>query len=146
MIDASFVRKIKRPPVIMKTKSLIVAVLGSMLAVASLVWAQSAGQSMHEAGQATESSAKNAGHAIVDVYHGAKTATVDTTVTAKVKTALDEDAVTKHQHIHVTTVAGVVTLRGKVSSEDVAAHAVHLTERTKGVKSVRNRLEVSAAS
>jgi hyperosmotically inducible periplasmic protein len=129
----------------MKSKLLIV-VLGTVLAMPTLALAQSASQSMHEAGEASESSAKSAGHAVVDVYHGTKTATIDTTITAKVKAALDEDATTKHEDIHVKTVAGVVTLRGKVSSASVAHHAVHLAEQTSTVKSVRNKLVITTAA
>src|ERR1700733_6226026 len=104
----------------MKSKMLIV-LLGTALAMPTLAFAQSASESMHEAGTATENSAKSSGHAVVDVYHGTKTATIDTTITGKVKTALDEDSLTRHEEIHVKTVAGVVTLRGKVSSSSVAA-------------------------
>jgi len=125
---------------------LLIAVLGTALAIPALALAQSASESMHEAGQATENSASSAGHAIVDVYHGTKTATVDTALTAKVKTALDEDAATKHQDIHVKTVAGVVTLRGHVSSPDVASHAADLAAKTSGVKRVRNKLKITTAA
>ena len=127
----------------MKSKMLIV-LLGTALAMPTLAFAQSASESMHEAGTATENSAKSSGHAVVDVYHGTKTATIDTTITGKVKTALDEDSLTRHEEIHVKTVAGVVTLRGKVSSSSVAAHAVELAEKTSDVKSVRNRLRITA--
>jgi hyperosmotically inducible protein len=129
----------------MKSK-LLIAVLGTALAIPTMALAQSASESMHQAGEATENSAASAGHAIVDVYHGTKTATVDTAITGKVKAALDEDAVTKHQDIHVKTVDGVVTLRGKVSSESVADHAVHIAEHTGSVKRVRNKMVVATAS
>ena len=125
---------------------LVIVILGTALAMPSLALAQSASESMHEAGTATESSAKSAGHAIVDVYHGTKTATIDTTITGKIKAALDEDAVTKHEDIHVKTVDGVVTLRGKVSSASVADHAVHLAEHTSSVKSVRNKMVTATAA
>ena len=134
----------------MKAK-LLIAVLGTALVIPTMVlpamvWAQSASESMHEAGTATENSASSAGHALVDVYHGTKTATIDTTITAKVKTALDEDAATKNEDIHVKTVDGVVTLRGRVSSSGVADHAAHLAEQTSDVKSVRNRLKITTAT
>jgi hyperosmotically inducible periplasmic protein len=125
---------------------LLVAVLGAALIMPTVAIAQSASESMHEAGTATKDSAKSAGHAIEDVYHGTKTATIDTTITGKVKTALDEDATTKHEDIHVKTIAGVVTLRGKVSSESVAAHAVHLAEQTSSVKRVRNKMVITTAA
>lgn len=129
----------------MKSKVLIV-LLGTALALPAAALAQSASQSMHEAGAATENAAADTGHAVVDVYHGTKTATIDTTITAKVKTALDRDDITKHEDIHVKTQASVVTLRGKVSSSAIADHAVHLAEQTSGVKSVRNRMVITTAS
>ena len=101
----------------------VIAILGAALAVPSFSFAQSASESMHEAGQATDNAASSTGHAFVDVYHGTKTATIDTTITAKVKTALDKDDITKHEDIHVKTVAGVVTLRGKVTSSAASAMA-----------------------
>jgi hyperosmotically inducible protein len=129
----------------MKSK-IVVVLLGAALAMPVTTLAQSATESMHEAGSAAASSAKSAGHAFKDVYHGTKTATIDTTITGKVKTALDEDAATRHQDIHVKTVAGVVTLRGKVPSSSVADRAVHLAEQTGGVKSVSNRLVITTAA
>ena len=104
------------------------------LAAAGPVWAQSAGESMHEAGQSAESTASH-------LYHGTATAVSDTTITGKVKTALHEDKITTDSTIHVTTVAGVVTLRGTVSSSEISSHAQEVAQNTKGVKSVRNKLK-----
>jgi osmotically-inducible protein OsmY len=129
----------------MKSKILI-AVLGTALALPTMVLAQSASDSMHQAGADTENAASSTGHAVVDAYHGTKTATIDTTITAKVKAALDKDDVTRHEDIHVKTVASVVTLRGKVSSASVADQAVHLAQQTSGVQSVRNKLVLTTAS
>ncbi len=129
----------------MKSK-LLIAVLGTIIVMPAFALAQSASQSMHQAGEATENSAASAGHAIADVYHGTKTATIDTAITAKVKTALDEDAATRHEDIHVETVDGVVTLRGKVSSASVADRATHLAEQTGSVKRVRDKLKIIAAN
>ena len=129
----------------MKSKVLVV-LLGTALALPGMALAQSASESMHEAGAATENAAADTGHAAVDVYHGTKTATIDTAITAKVKTALDKDDTTRHEDIHVKTIASVVTLRGKVSSSAVADHAVQLAEQTGGVKRVRNRMIITTAS
>jgi len=41
-------------------------------------------------------------------------------------------------------VAGVVTLRGKVSSSSVADRATQLASQTGDVKSVRNKLKITA--
>jgi osmotically-inducible protein OsmY len=104
------------------------------VAITPVAFAQSASESMHEAGSSAESAVSHA-------YHGTKTAAEDTALTAKVKTALHDDKVTSGHDIHVTTVASVVTLRGSVSS-DVAAEAEKVAQNTSGVKRVRNKLKV----
>jgi hyperosmotically inducible periplasmic protein len=123
----------------------VVPALLLTLVAAGPAFAQSASQSMHEAGESTENAASSTGHAISHAYHGTVTAVKDSTITAKVKTALHDDKVTKSGDIHVTTVAGVVTLRGTVPSSDVAEHAQQLAEKTTGVKSVENKLKIATA-
>jgi hyperosmotically inducible periplasmic protein len=103
------------------------------IAIAGTAMAQSASQSMREAGESTE-------NAVSHAWHGTKTEVKDTDITAKVKTALHEDKLTKGADIHITTVAGVVTLRGTVPSEQTAARAASVTRETTGVKGVKNRL------
>jgi hyperosmotically inducible protein len=105
------------------------------LAAAGPAFAQSASESMHEAGHSTE-------NAVSHAYHGTATAVSDSALTAKVKTALHEDKVTTGTGIHVTTVAGVVTLRGKVASSEIASHAAEVAQNTNGVKGVKNKLKV----
>jgi len=97
-----------------------------VLAMAGPALAQSASQSMHEAGESAESALSHA-------YHGTATAVSDSALTAKVKTALHDDKLTTGADIHVTTVAGVVTLRGKVASSDISSHAQKLAQNTTGV-------------
>lgn len=105
------------------------------IATAGPALAQSASESMHAAGSSAESAVSHA-------YHGTKTAVSDSALTAKVKTALHDDKVTTGAGIHVTTVAGVVTLRGKVASSDISSRAEKLAQDTTGVKSVKNKLKV----
>jgi hyperosmotically inducible protein len=105
------------------------------LAIAGTTWAQSASQSTHEAGESAESAVSHA-------YHGTATAVTDTALTAKVKTALHDDKATSDSDIHVTTVAGIVTLRGKVPSGDVSDHAQAIAQNTSGVKGVKNKLKI----
>ncbi len=99
-----------------------------------------ASQSMHQAGDSAENAASDTGQAIKHAYHGTVTAISDTAITAKVKTALHENKVTKGADIHVDTVAGVVTLKGTVNSADAAATARQVAQQTNGVKDVRNEL------
>ncbi len=105
------------------------------LAMTGPALAQSASQSMHEAGESADSALSHA-------YHGTATAVNDSALTAKVKTALHDDKVTTGADIHVATVAGVVTLRGKVASSDVSSRAEKLAQDTTGVKGVNNKLKV----
>lgn len=119
----------------------------AVLAIAFAVpaFAQSAGESMHEAGQEMESAGTETWHAAENAGKGTVTAVHDTTITTKVKESLHKDEATKDQDIHVSTTAGVVTLKGHVSSSATATRAQQLTEGTKGVKSVNNELAVSGS-
>lgn len=120
-------------------KTLLRASLLAALALTLMIYAdalaQSASESMHEAGESTESALSHA-------YHGTKTAAIDTSLTAKVKTALHDDKATHSADIHVTTVASVVTLRGRVPSADVSSRAEEIAQHTTGVKAVKNKLKV----
>lgn len=116
-------------------KASLLATLLLTLTIYGHALAQSASESMHEAGESAESAVSHA-------YHGTKTAAVDTSLTAKVKTALHDDKATSDADIHVSTVASVVTLRGRVASADVSNRAEEIAEHTTGVKAVKNKLKV----
>jgi hyperosmotically inducible periplasmic protein len=125
------------------------AVLG--LAMAAPAFAQdnsaspSAGQSMHRAGQDVEQAGSDTLNAAKHAGEGTATALRDTKITTKVKYALHEDKITENYPIHVTTVAGVVTLSGHVPSPHAAARTEQLARRTEGVKGVNNQLSVDSA-
>lgn len=123
---------------------IIVPALVLGLVAAPSIFAQensgSASESMHRAGESAENAASDTGQAIKHAYHGTVTAVSDTATTAKVKSALHENKVTKGADIHVHTVAGVVTLQGAVPSADTSATAQQLALQTSGVKEVRNEL------
>lgn len=119
-------------------------VLGMGIAVP--VFAQSssssAGQSMDAAGRAIENAGSDTAAAAKDTYHGAATAIHDTEITSKVKAALHENKTTQPGDIHVSTVAGVVTLKGQVPSDTISERAQEVAESTNGVRGVENRLSV----
>jgi hyperosmotically inducible protein len=69
----------------------------------------------------------------------------DSTLTAKVKTALIEDPVTKAHEINVETYRGVVQLAGFVDSAEQKSRASEVARKIAGVKDVRNDLRVSEA-
>jgi hyperosmotically inducible periplasmic protein len=131
-----------------KLKIMTSALLASGLAIALPAFAQegSASQSMSQAGQAAENAASSSGQAIEDAAHGTATVVKDSTITAKVKTALHQDDAVARDKIHVTTVAGVVTLKGQVSSPSESKRAEELAKQTEGVKSVDNRITVANKS
>jgi hyperosmotically inducible protein len=105
-----------------------------------------AGQQMHQAGQAVENAGSDTATAAKNAFHGTERAVKDTTITAEVKTALKRDQMVRAQKIHVSTIAGVVTLKGDVPSADIAAHAAQVASQSKGVQSVNNQLTVVSSS
>jgi hypothetical protein len=98
----------------------------------------SAGTSMQQAGTDTADAAKNA-------YHGTVTALDDTRITTEVKTDLAAAKDLRSGQIHVTTTAGVVTLRGRVHDSNVVARAGAIAAGASGVRRVINRLKVSSS-
>jgi osmotically-inducible protein OsmY len=72
----------------------------------------------------------------------AKVRISDSLLTAKTKIELFDDERIKGGQISVETVKSVVSLRGKVDSEEARAAAGSVAEAVDGVKSVRNDLEV----
>lgn len=66
----------------------------------------------------------------------------DATITTRVKTALLNDPQTSGMSIDVDTFKGVVTLSGRVKSQDEAQKAVQIARQTPGVGNVKNALQV----
>jgi osmotically-inducible protein OsmY len=66
----------------------------------------------------------------------------DTAITAKVKTAIFNDASLKSAEINVETFKGVVQLSGFVNSATDIQHAVQLVQGISGVRSVRNDMRL----
>ena len=115
-------------------RTTLLSILIATFAMSGAAFAQSASEQMGEAGHSAENALKHA-------YHGTATAVDDSALTGKVKAELHEDKVTTGANIHVTTVAGVVTLRGAVSGAEVSSRAEEDARNTKGVKEVRNKLK-----
>ncbi|MEI7187733.1 molecular chaperone OsmY [Dickeya dianthicola] len=66
----------------------------------------------------------------------------DSTLTARVKSALLKDETLDGNDISVSTHGGVVTLSGFIASQQMAAGAVKIAGQTEGVKSVSDKLQV----
>ena len=133
----------------MSSKNKILAIVPAMvlgIALALPVFAQErsgssgvpASTSMHQAGEDTESAAQNA-------YHGTVTALDDTRITTEVKANLAAAKDLRSGQIHVTTVAGVVTLEGRVHDSNVVSRAEAIARDASGVRSVKNDLRVSSS-
>lgn len=70
----------------------------------------------------------------------------DGTLTARVKTALIQDDRTKARQINVDVYQGEVQLNGFVDSETARNAAGEVAKAVQGVRSVRNNLQIRAAS
>ena len=66
----------------------------------------------------------------------------DSVITTKVKAALVEDPITKARQIEVETFRGTVQLSGFVDTSASKARAAELAHDTRGVRKVKNNLEV----
>jgi hyperosmotically inducible periplasmic protein len=66
----------------------------------------------------------------------------DSTITASVKTQLVSDKAANLTRIDVDTTNQVVTLNGIVETADQKARAEQLASRVKGVKGVKNNLQI----
>ena len=118
----------------MKTNRLFAAaaILGAMAFTTPML--------AHAEDHSVESGAK-------EMYQGAKQDVKNAGVTAKIKTALAANPITKGYTIHVDTDdAGVVTLSGDVPNMSVSKEAERIAKNTEHVTSVRNELKLQNAS
>jgi hyperosmotically inducible protein len=74
----------------------------------------------------------------------AKTEVTDSWVTSKAKIALFSDSRVKGRQIKVETMKGMVTLRGKVDSEEAKSAAGDAVKAVEHVKGVKNDLQIVA--
>jgi hyperosmotically inducible periplasmic protein len=121
----------------MNRKATLKIVPGLLLGVALTgpAFAQSATQSMKDAGHSAE-------NAVSQTWQDTKTTVKDTDITAKVKMALHNDKLTKGRDIYVDTHDGVVTLTGYAPGA-VASRAVRIARDITGVVGVNNDLRPS---
>lgn len=86
--------------------------------------------------------AQTAGKTIDNSIQQATDYVDDSTLTARVKSALLKDETLDSNDISVSTHDGVVTLSGFIASQQMATGAVKIASQTKGVKSVSDKLQV----
>ena len=82
------------------------------------------------------------GCASTDKHEGTGEYIDDSVITAKVKTALIRDDDVKAREVNVETFKGVVQLSGFVHDARAKAKAVELARQIKGVKSVKDNMQV----
>jgi osmotically-inducible protein OsmY len=68
----------------------------------------------------------------------------DSAITTKVKAELLGAKNLKSTHIHVKTVAGVVSLTGSVPTKEERSTATEVVSNVSGVASVKNHLKIAA--
>jgi hyperosmotically inducible periplasmic protein len=73
----------------------------------------------------------------------ATAATDDASISARVKAMLLNDTQVRATNIDVSTVNGVVTIAGRVSSKAEEARAIQLAHQVTGVRDVKSTLQVS---
>ncbi|MGX8940574.1 molecular chaperone OsmY [Symbiopectobacterium sp. Eva_TO] len=120
---------------ILNTKTMMAVVLGTLLTAGNALAEETLGQKVHQA--ATTTGAK-----IDSSLQKASGYMDDSTITAKVKSALMDDKAIESGDISVSTTKGVVTLTGFVPSQAVAAQAVAVATKTEGVQSVSDKLQI----
>ncbi|UPT57459.1 molecular chaperone OsmY [Dickeya zeae] len=115
-------------------------VLGSVLASAN---AQAEQETLAQQAQRI---AQTAGKTIDNSVQKATNYVDDSTLTARVKSALLKDETLDSNDISVSTHDGVVTLSGFIASQQMATGAVKIAAQTEGVKSVSDKLQVKDGS
>ena len=104
--------------------------------------AESAEQKIEQVKDQAEKEIDAAKEAAVDKTQTAGGYVDDAAITAKVKSAILTDPLLKGASIEVTTVNGVVTLKGTVNAEPDIARAIEVTNTQRDVKGVQSELIV----
>lgn len=118
-------------------------VTGSLLAAAAFAWLPAASEAQSTTDKVKQKT-EDAKTSVKEMTKEVKTDVSDTWITSKTKIALFADDRVKGRQISVETDKGMVSLRGKVDSEDAKAAAESVAQGLEGVKSVRNDLQVVA--
>lgn len=107
---------------------------------------------LEKAGKAIDKAINNTGKRLADAKESVVDAASttgefidDSFITTHIKTSFMNDELLTASAIEVTTVNGVVTLKGHVDSEQRVAKAIALANSQRGVKSVQNELMIDAS-
>lgn len=104
---------------------------------------EKSGKKLDEATEKVEAKIEGAKESVVNKAETAGEYIDDSVITATVKTAILNDPLLNASHIDVTTVKGVVTLRGTVDSEPMIGRAMEVVSSQKNVISVKTDLIVN---
>jgi hyperosmotically inducible periplasmic protein len=118
----------------------IAVTLGIMPSARAFSQDSSAGQEMHESGDAMRNASSETGSALKHAYRGTADQMVDAKLTTKVKSALLQDATTRKFSIHVESDQGKVTIAGAVDSPSSANYVKSVVAAVDGVHSADSRL------
>ncbi|HMD05629.1 MAG TPA: BON domain-containing protein [Candidatus Binatus sp.] len=133
----------------MSSKNKILAIAPALVLGIGLALPAFAQEATANSGVPASTSMDQAGHnttdAVKNAYQGSVTAIDDTTITTAVKTNLAAAKDLRSGQVHVTTVAGVVTLQGWMQNPRVISRAEAIARDTSGVRMVTNELQVDSS-
>jgi hyperosmotically inducible protein len=98
--------------------------------------AEKTGQKVEQVTEKAEKQIEGVKESITEKVETAEEYVEDSVITTKVKAAILNDSMLKSSNIEVTTVNGVVKLKGTVASEEGVDRAINAADSQKGVKSV----------
>ncbi|AUQ24017.1 molecular chaperone OsmY [Dickeya zeae] len=128
-------------------KTTIAFSLATVFSLTTIVLVSANAQAEQETlAQQAQRIAQTAGKTIDNSVQQATDYVDDSTLTARVKSALLKDETLDSNDISVSTHDGVVTLSGFIASQQMATGAVKIAAQTEGVKSVSDKLQVKDGS
>ncbi len=128
-------------------KTTIAFSLAAVFSLTTIVLVSANAQAEQETlAQQAQRIAQTAGKTIDNSIQQATDYVDDSTLTARVKSALLKDETLDSNDISVSTHDGVVTLSGFIASQQMATGAVKIAAQTEGVKSVSDKLQVKDGS
>ncbi len=126
----------------MSSKNKILAIMPALVLSVGLALPAFAQESSVPASTSMNQAGQNSADAVKNAYQGGVTAVDDTTITTAVKTNLAAARDLRSGQVHVTSVAGVVTLQGWMHDPIVISRAEAIARDTSGVRHVTNELQV----
>jgi hyperosmotically inducible periplasmic protein len=129
----------------MGNKTKILVIVPALILSIGLALPAFAQDSNVPASTSMDQAGHNSADAVKNAYQGSVTAVDDTTITTAVKTNLAAARDLRSGQVHVTTVAGVVTLQGWMHDSVVISRAEAIARDTSGVRMVTNELQVDSS-